>query len=474
MSKKNSKKSPIQRVDIKDKKIFMGFWHNWTSYPANGYKYGQSTNIPLADIPKEFNVIAVAFMKGSGIPTFRPYIGSDEQFRTQVDKLHSEGRSVLISLGGADAEISLTSQDEAAFVAEIKRLVDVYGFDGLDIDLEQTAISSKENSTVIPRALKTVKDYYANLGQHFIISMAPEFPHLNIGGEFVPYIEALEGYYDFIAPQYYNQNGAGVWVDEITPPMTLRQNDDTRKEDFLYFLTESLVLGTRTYIKIPANKLVMGLPANNDAADNGYVIDKKDVHNAFARLDAAGLSIRGLMTWSIDWDNGKDVQGKSYNWEFKTRYASLANNDDGSSNNNLPLAPYNLIQTSKAANSLELSWQHTLNVNSISYYSIFRDGNKVGTSANTTFTDTGLEPNKQYIYKVSATDSKGQISDFSTVVTATTLTTSLSVWEKDQWYNDNDSVRHNAENYICVMQHTSNPFWSPDQATTLWQLAVQR
>ncbi|SUP94588.1 glycosyl hydrolase family protein [Yersinia pseudotuberculosis] len=100
MSKKNVKKSPVQRVDIKNKKIFMGFWHNWTSYPANGYKDGQSTNIPLADIPKEFNVIAVAFMKGSGIPTFRPYNGSDEQFRTQVDKLHSEGRSVLISLGG--------------------------------------------------------------------------------------------------------------------------------------------------------------------------------------------------------------------------------------------------------------------------------------------------------------------------------------------------------------------------------------
>nr|WP_258550952.1 carbohydrate-binding protein [Yersinia pseudotuberculosis] len=75
---------------------------------------------------------------------------------------------------------------------------------------------------------------------------------------------------------------------------------------------------------------------------------------------------------------------------------------------------------------------------------------------------------------MSATDSQGQISDFSTVVTATTLTTNLSVWEKGQWYNDNDSVRHNAENYICVMQHTSNAFWSPDQATTLWQLVVQR
>lgn len=57
-----------------------------------------------------------------------------------------------------------------------------------------------------------------------------------------------------------------AFADEITPPMTLRQNDDTRKEDFLYFLTESLVLGTRDYIKIPADKFVMGLPTNNNAA----------------------------------------------------------------------------------------------------------------------------------------------------------------------------------------------------------------
>lgn len=79
---------------------------------------------------------------------------------------------------------------------------------------------------------------------------------------------------------------------------------------------------------------------------------KKDVHNAFARLDAAGLSIRGLMTWSIDWDNGKDVQGKSYNWEFKTRYASLGNNDDGSSNNNLPLAPTTLFKPQRRRTAL--------------------------------------------------------------------------------------------------------------------------
>ena len=58
------------------------------------------------------------------------------------------------------------------------------------------------------------------------------------------------------------------------------------KEDFLYYLTESLVTGTRGFIRIPASKFVIGLPSNNDAAATGYVIDKQAVYNAFSRLDA--------------------------------------------------------------------------------------------------------------------------------------------------------------------------------------------
>jgi hypothetical protein len=32
--------------------------------------------------------------------------------------------------------------------------------------------------------------------------------------------------------------------------------------------------------------------------------------------------IRGLMTWSANWDVGQDVNGKSYNNEFATRYST--------------------------------------------------------------------------------------------------------------------------------------------------------
>lgn len=289
---------------IEGKKILMGFWHSWLSEPGNGYRRGQSTNMPLEAVPKEYNVVAVAFMKGHGIPTFSPVGYSDADFRRQVGVLNKEGRAVLISLGGADAEIVLHKGQEQALANEIIRLVELYGFDGLDIDLEQAAITAGDNSTVIPAALKLVREHYTALGLHFIISMAPEFPYLNKGGAYVPYINGLEGVYDFIAPQYYNQGGDGVSVPELDPSW-LGQNDDARKEDFLYYLTHSLVTGTRGFIKIPPEKFVIGLPANGDAAATGFVISPHDAYNAFQRLDNDGLSIKGLMTWSVDWETAR-------------------------------------------------------------------------------------------------------------------------------------------------------------------------
>lgn len=132
----------------------MGFWHNWAAGASDGYQQGQFTNMNLTDIPAEYNVVAVAFMKGQGIPTFKPYNLSDAEFRRQVGVLNSQGRAVLISLGGADAHIELKTGDEDKLKDEIIRLVEVYGFDGLDIDLEQAAIGAANNKTVLPAALK--------------------------------------------------------------------------------------------------------------------------------------------------------------------------------------------------------------------------------------------------------------------------------------------------------------------------------
>ncbi|MFN2915771.1 chitinase, partial [Escherichia coli] len=80
---------------------------------------GSFANIALEDVPSEYNVVAVAFMKGRGIPTFQPYNLSDAEFRRQVGVLNAQGRAVLISLGGADAHIELHAGQEQALAAEI-------------------------------------------------------------------------------------------------------------------------------------------------------------------------------------------------------------------------------------------------------------------------------------------------------------------------------------------------------------------
>ncbi|KAA5841307.1 chitinase [Pseudomonas chlororaphis] len=309
------------------KKILMGYWHNWPAGPSDGYQRGQFANMNLEDVPRDYNVVAVAFMKGSGIPTFKPYNLSDAEFRRQVGVLNSQGRAVLMSLGGADAHIALNPGHEQPLANEIIRLVETYGFDGLDIDLEQSAIDSASNKIVLPAALKLVKAHYAAEGKHFIISMAPEFPYLTAAGRYVDYLKALEGYYDFIAPQFYNQGGDGLWVQEANngKGAWIAQNNDAMKEDFLYYLTESLVSGTRGFTRIAADKFVIGLPANVDAAATGYVVNPAAVANAFKRLHAKGLSIKGLMTWSVNWDSGVNKDHVPYNQEFSRRYGPLIN-----------------------------------------------------------------------------------------------------------------------------------------------------
>jgi chitinase len=463
---------------IAGKKILMGFWHNWPAGPSDGYQQGQFANLDLVDVPKEYNVVAVAFMKGNGIPTFKPYNLSDEEFRRQVGVLNSQGRAVLISLGGADAHIELHKGNEQALANEIIRLVETYGFDGLDIDLEQSAIDFADNKTVLPAALKMVKDHYAGEGKHFIISMAPEFPYLVTGGKYVGYIQALDGYYDFIAPQYYNQGGDGLWVQEANGGQGawIAQNNDALKEDFLFYLTESLVTGTRGYIAIPADKFVIGLPTNVDAAATGYVIDPAALSNAFKRLERAGLPIKGLMTWSVNWDDGINKYGVHYNWQFRDRYAPLIH---GGSGEERPSAPGNLFSPVQTESSVTLSWSASHGVRPIEFYTLFRDGKPVAQTASLTLKDDGLKTDTLYSYFVSATDAQGNQSLPSTNLNIKTAggvpDPQYPEWQLNHHYRKDDGVTYGGNLYLCFQEHTSNAGWTPDVAFTLWaKVAIQR
>ncbi|RXU60419.1 chitinase [Pseudomonas protegens] len=457
---------------IAGKKILMGFWHNWAAGPADGYQQGQFANLNLLDVPKEYNVVAVAFMKGHGIPTFKPYNLTDEEFRRQVGVLNSQGRAVLISLGGADAHIELHKGNEQPLASEIIRLVETYGFDGLDIDLEQSAIDFADNKSVLPAALKLVKDHYAGQGKHFIISMAPEFPYLTSNGKYVAYLQALEGYYDFVAPQYYNQGGDGLWVQEANGGQGawIAQNNDAMKEDFLFYLTDSLASGTRGYTRIAADKLVIGLPSNVDAAATGYVIEPAALNNAFKRLQESGHAIKGLMTWSVNWDAGINRQGVHYDWEFRNRYAPLIHGDGGEPER--PGAPGNLLVQGTTRSSVSLSWGASGGRRPVEFYTLYRDGNAVGKTATAAYEDKGLNADTQYSYFVTATDTQGRESLPSRSLSVRTaggvVDPSFPEWRTSQRYRREEGVTYEGNRYLCLQEHTSNPGWTPSVAFTLW------
>lgn len=299
----------------------MGYWHNWCD--GAGYKGGIAPCVTLDKVNPQYNVVAVSFMKVHGsdpIPTFKldPAIGlSESQFIEQIAELNRQGRSVLLALGGADAHIELRTGQEQAFANEIIRLVEQYGFDGLDIDLEQAAVTAADNQSVIPAALRIVKDHYRAQGKNFLITMAPEFPYLTASGHYTPYLKALEGYYDWINPQFYNQGGDGIWVDGVG---WLAQNNDALKAEFIYYMADSLVNGSRGFYKIPHDKLVFGIPTNNDAAATGYVKNPQDLVTAFNKLKAQGQPLRGVMTWSVNWDMGRNSAGQPYDESFIKSY----------------------------------------------------------------------------------------------------------------------------------------------------------
>ncbi|MFB2874258.1 immunoglobulin-like domain-containing protein [Aeromonas jandaei] len=309
--------------------VVVGYWHNWCG--GAGYQGGTAPCVKLDQVNPQYNVVDVSFMKvysGSSIPTFKldPATGmSESQFIEQIAELNRQGRSVLLALGGADAHIELRTGQEQAFADEIIRLVETYGFDGLDIDLEQSAITAANNQTVIPAALRLVKDHYRAQGKNFLITMAPEFPYLTASGLYTPYLRALEGYYDWINPQFYNQGGDGIWIDGVG---WIAQNNDALKEEFIYYMADSLINGSRGYYKIPHDKLVFGIPTNIDAAATGYVKNPQDLFDAFNKLKSQGQPLRGVMTWSINWDMGRNAAGQAYNEAFIKSYGPFIHDQD--------------------------------------------------------------------------------------------------------------------------------------------------
>lgn len=86
-----------------------------------------------------------------------------------------------------------------------------------------------------------------------------------------------------------------------------------------------------------------------------------------------------------------------------------------------PSVPTNVTATAQSPTSIQVSWTASTDDVAVAGYKIFRNGNQVGTSTSTSYTNSGLQPETTYSYTVSAHDAVGNNSaQSSPPATATT------------------------------------------------------
>jgi fibronectin type 3 domain-containing protein len=87
-----------------------------------------------------------------------------------------------------------------------------------------------------------------------------------------------------------------------------------------------------------------------------------------------------------------------------------------------PTKPTDLTATAIGTDRIELSWSPSTDPETgVALYRVFRDGAEVAAATSAAYTDSGLAPNTEYEYRVSAVNGEGLESDLSEPASAVTL-----------------------------------------------------
>ncbi|MER5789240.1 glycoside hydrolase family 18 protein [Streptomyces sp. NPDC001980] len=318
---------------------------------ANGAGYTR-----LADVPDSWDVIDLAFGEPtsatSGDIRFNrcpvtecANVESDADFKAAIKAKQAAGKKVLISIGGANGQVQLTTTAARdTFVSSVSNIIDTYGLDGLDIDFEGHSLSLDASDTdfknpttpVIVNLISALKTLKAKYGSKFVLSMAPETFFVQMGyqyygtgkwggqdprcGAYLPVIYALRDDLTLLHVQDYN-SGSIMGLDN--------QYHSMGGADFHIAMTDMLLTGfpvagdaNNVFPPLRPDQIAIGMPASTNAG-NGYVapsevtktldcLTKKTNCGSYA-THGTWPALRGLMTWSINWD-------RFSNWEFQKNF----------------------------------------------------------------------------------------------------------------------------------------------------------
>ncbi|MFJ5560018.1 chitinase [Streptomyces sp. NPDC093250] len=268
-----------------------GYWQNFN----NGAAVQR-----ISDVPSAYDIIAVAFADATGTPgavTFNlDSAGLNgytvAQFKADIRAKQAAGKKVIISVGGEKGTVSVNDPASAAnFADSVYALMREYGFDGVDIDLENGL-----NATYMTQALRSLS---AKAGPSMILTMAPQT--IDMQSTSNAYFRTALNVKDILTVvnmQYYNSGSMLGCDGKVYSQGSV---------DFLTALACIQLEGG-----LDPSQVGLGLPASTRGAGSGYV-SPSVVNNALdclTRGTGCGSfkpsrtypSLRGAMTWSTNWD----------------------------------------------------------------------------------------------------------------------------------------------------------------------------
>lgn len=293
-------------------KVLQGYWENWDG-ALNGVHPGMGW-VPITDsriAAHGYNVINAAFpvILSDGTVLWQDGMDSNVKVSTPAEMCQAKaaGATILMSIGGAAAGIDLSSSTVAdKFVATVVPILKKYNFDGIDIDIE-TGLSGSGNINTLSASqanlIRIIDGVLSQMPAGFGLTMAPETAYVtggsvNYGSIWGAYLPIVKKYADngqlwWLNMQYYNGSMYGCSGDSYQAGTVQGFTAQTT------CLNNGLTIQGTT-IKVPYDKQVPGLPAQ-PGAGGGYM-DPGLVGQSWNAFSGA---LKGLMTWSVNWDGSK-------------------------------------------------------------------------------------------------------------------------------------------------------------------------
>lgn len=271
-----------------------GYWQNFDNGAAC---------LKISDVPEGYGLIAVAFAESTATPgkvTFRldetlcRRLGgyTKKQFIKDIKAAKKKGQHVILSVGGENGTVSVSNAKEAKrFADSLYQLMEEYGFEGVDIDLEH-GIHADYMEQALRRLSKKV-------GDGLILTMAPQTLDMqNTQTEYFKLALNIKDILTVVNTQYYN-SGTMLGVD-----------GKVYAQGGVDFLTALAAIQLENGLR--PDQVGLGVPASPKGAGSGYVAPSvvNKALNCLAKGKKGGsyrpekkyTKLRGAMCWSINWD----------------------------------------------------------------------------------------------------------------------------------------------------------------------------